>query len=136
MCKCGEYLWFHQTPPKMHVEYTYLLPALANSVVCNIQSLTFCSPLYLFLKLLYLIFNVYATSLHPQNALGIRQFADTLGCVGLVESANKYIEHCFHEVTVSDEFLNLPVHDVQNLLGRNELRVERYGPLIQNLGVS
>ncbi|KAF2883825.1 hypothetical protein ILUMI_22356 [Ignelater luminosus] len=62
--------------------------------------------------------------LHPHNALGIRQFADTLGCTSLVESANKYIEHCFHEISLSEEYLNLPLQEVQNLLTRNELRVE------------
>lgn len=63
--------------------------------------------------------------MHPQNALGIRQFADTLGCSTLVESADKYIEQCFHEVSMSDEFLNLSMGDVKSLLQRNELRVER-----------
>lgn len=63
--------------------------------------------------------------LHPQNALGVRQFADTLGCSTLVESADKYIEQCFHEVSLSEEFSNLSVNDVKSLLQRNELRVER-----------
>lgn len=62
--------------------------------------------------------------LHPQNALGIRQFADTLGCTNLVESAEKYIEQCFHEVSMSEEFLNLSVQDVKSILQRNDLRVE------------
>ncbi|XP_022916933.1 kelch-like protein 18 [Onthophagus taurus] len=62
--------------------------------------------------------------LHPQNALGIRQFADTLGCTTLVDSAEKYIEQCFHEVSLSEEYLNLPVQEVKSLLQRNELRVE------------
>lgn len=62
--------------------------------------------------------------LHPQNALGIRQFADTLGCTSLVESATKYIEHCFPEVSLSEEYLHLPLNEVQSLLTRNELCVE------------
>lgn len=64
--------------------------------------------------------------LHPQNALGILQFADTLSCNSLVESADKYIEQFFHEVSQSEEFLHLPMFDVKGLLQRNELRVERY----------
>lgn len=62
--------------------------------------------------------------LRPQNALGIRQFADTLGCTSLVESATKYIEHSFPEVSLSEEYLHLPLNEVQNLLTRNELCVE------------
>lgn len=68
----------------------------------------------------------YFFRLHFQNALGIRQFADTLSCTSLVESANKYIERCFHAVSLSEEYSNLPLQEVQNLLSRNELCVERY----------
>lgn len=68
--------------------------------------------------------NYLLQRLHPQNALGIRQFADTLGCSTLVESADRYIEQCFHEVSQSDEFLSLSMIDVKGLLQRNELRVE------------
>ena len=64
--------------------------------------------------------------MHPLNALGIRQFADTWGCVSLVESADKYIQQCFHEVSLYDEYINLNFQDVKNLLQKNELRVERY----------
>lgn len=49
-----------------------------------------------------------------------------MGCTTLVESADKYIEQCFHEVSLSEEYLNLSVHEIKNLLQRNELRVERY----------
>lgn len=69
--------------------------------------------------------NYLLQRLHPQNALGIRQFADTLGCTTLVESADKYIELCFHDVSMSEEYLNLSMQDIKSLLQRNELRVER-----------
>lgn len=62
--------------------------------------------------------------LHPQNALGIRQFADTLGCTMLVESTDKYIEQCFPEVSLSEEYLNLALFEVKSLLQRNDLKVE------------
>ncbi|GJQ72025.1 hypothetical protein Trydic_g3127 [Trypoxylus dichotomus] len=68
--------------------------------------------------------NYLLQRLHPQNALGIRQFADTLGCTTLVDSADKYIEQCFHEVSLSEEYLNLSVQEIKSLLQRNELRVE------------
>lgn len=69
---------------------------------------------------------MYYYRLHPQNALGIRQFADTLGCTSLVKSADRYIELCFHEVSLFDEYLNLPINDVKQLLQKNELRIERW----------
>lgn len=63
---------------------------------------------------------------HPQNVLGIRQFADTLGCRSLVKAADKYVEEYFSEVALSDEYLNLRVNEVLNILQRNELHVNRY----------
>lgn len=62
---------------------------------------------------------------HPQNVLGIRQFADTLGCRQLVKAADKYIEEYFVDVSLSDEYLNLSMNEVLNILQRNELHVNR-----------
>lgn len=62
---------------------------------------------------------------HPQNVLGIRQFADTLGCRSLVKAADKFIEQYFHEVSLSDEYVCLGMNDVVHILQRNELHVDR-----------
>ncbi|XP_044758542.1 kelch-like protein 18 [Coccinella septempunctata] len=68
--------------------------------------------------------NYLLQRLHPQNALGFRDFADSLGCNSLAESVDKYVETYFHEVSQNEEFLNLPVTDVKKLLKKNDLRVE------------
>lgn len=44
---------------------------------------------------------------HAHNVLGIRQFADSLGCTQLVTEAEKYIHSNFTKVAQSEEFLNL-----------------------------
>lgn len=44
---------------------------------------------------------------HSHNVLGIRQFADSMGCMQLVSAAEKYIHHYFSKVSDSDEFYNL-----------------------------
>lgn len=62
---------------------------------------------------------------HPQNVLGIKQFADTLGCRLLVKAADKYIEENFVDVSLSDEYLNLSMNEVLSILQRNELHVNR-----------
>lgn len=70
---------------------------------------------------LYLIH--FFNRFQPYNVLGIRQFADTLGCSSLVESCEKFIQQYFHEVSLSEEFSNLPFREVLDLVRRDELHV-------------
>uniref|UniRef100_A0A0K8TE04 Kelch-like protein diablo n=1 Tax=Lygus hesperus TaxID=30085 RepID=A0A0K8TE04_LYGHE len=60
---------------------------------------------------------------HPHNVLGIRQFADTLGCSVLVESADKYIQQYFHDVSLSDEYMSLTSSELVDIIKRDELHV-------------
>jgi kelch-like protein 18 len=55
--------------------------------------------------------------------LGIRSFADTLGCSPLVVEADKYIHQYFHDVSMSDEYLSLPCPDLLNIVRKDELHV-------------
>ncbi|XP_055852727.1 kelch-like protein 18 [Episyrphus balteatus] len=60
---------------------------------------------------------------NPHNVLGIRQFADSLACTQLVQSADKYINHNFSKVSDSEEFLTLNYDDLIDLIRRDELNV-------------
>ncbi|XP_026273850.1 kelch-like protein 18 [Frankliniella occidentalis] len=60
---------------------------------------------------------------HPQNVLGIRSFADTLGCTPLVESADKYLQQYFQDVSSSDEFFSLSFKELTDIIHRDELHV-------------
>ncbi|BES98887.1 BACK [Nesidiocoris tenuis] len=60
---------------------------------------------------------------HPHNVLGIRQFADTLACSSLVESADKYIQQYFHEVSLSDDYMSLTTLELVDIVKRDELHV-------------
>lgn len=53
------------------------------------------------------VFNFIYCRFHSHNVLGIRQFADSLGCSQLVTEAETYIHSNFTKVSLSDEFLNL-----------------------------
>ena len=55
--------------------------------------------------------------------LGIRTFADTLGCYALITEADRYIHQYFHDVSVSDEYLNLTCPALLNILQTDELHV-------------
>ncbi|XP_044734997.1 kelch-like protein 18 [Chrysoperla carnea] len=61
---------------------------------------------------------------HPQNVLGFRQFADTLACNNLYDAADKYIEQYFHEVSQSEEYLNLTLKELLSLIKRDALAVD------------
>lgn len=60
---------------------------------------------------------------HPHNVLGIRNFADSLGCTQLVSAADKYIHLYFSKVSQSDEFLTLSFDGLIDLIRRDELNV-------------
>lgn len=57
------------------------------------------------------------------NVLGIRQFADTLCCSSLVDACEKFIQQHFHDVSLSEEFFNLPFQELLDLIKRDELFV-------------
>lgn len=62
--------------------------------------------------------------LYPNNVLGIRAFADTLACWSLVEACNRYLQKHFVDVSMSEEFLSLPLPDVRDIISRDELNVQ------------
>lgn len=60
---------------------------------------------------------------HSHNVLGIRQFADSLGCLHLVSAAEKYIHQYFSKVAQSDEFSALGFDELIDIVRRDELNV-------------
>lgn len=62
--------------------------------------------------------------LHPKNCLGVRQFAETMMCTTLYDSANSFLQQHFVEVSVSDEFLGLRTEEVLELVGCDELNIK------------
>ena len=61
--------------------------------------------------------------LSPQNVIGIKQFAATLGSISLVESSDKFLQKHFEAVSESEEFLGAPIEEVSELVERDELHV-------------
>lgn len=60
---------------------------------------------------------------NPNNVLGIRSFADTLGCSKLTDAADKYIQQYFYEVSMSDEFLSINGGELLDIVKKDELHV-------------
>ena len=61
--------------------------------------------------------------LHPKNVLGIKGFAEQFMCPVLVEAANRYIQHHFVTVSMSEEFMALSNQEVIDLVSQDELHV-------------
>ncbi|KAI3374822.1 hypothetical protein L3Q82_021036 [Scortum barcoo] len=62
--------------------------------------------------------------LHPKNCLGVRQFAETMMCTTLYDSANSFLHQHFVEVSVSEEFLGLRTEEVLELVSCDELNIK------------
>ena len=63
------------------------------------------------------------TQLDPCNAIGIAEFANQHGCTELTSIAREFIDKHFSDVSQSEEFLQLSVCQLINLIKRDELVV-------------
>ncbi|CAH8594057.1 unnamed protein product [Dicrocoelium dendriticum] len=61
--------------------------------------------------------------LDPSNCLGIRAFADTHACRGLLRAADRFTHLNFLDVVESEEFLLLPMKQLVEILSSDELNV-------------
>ncbi|XP_065651792.1 kelch-like protein 20 [Hydra vulgaris] len=61
--------------------------------------------------------------LDSSNCIGIRDFANIYSCTQLERYANRYIHQHFLDVSNTEEFLNLNVDDLCNLLKNDSLQV-------------
>ncbi|CAH2092512.1 unnamed protein product [Euphydryas editha] len=64
-----------------------------------------------------------AAALSPDNALGIRAFADLHACAELADCASRFIERHFVEVLETEEFLALEADTLASLLDSDRLTV-------------
>ncbi|TDH06419.1 hypothetical protein EPR50_G00132990 [Perca flavescens] len=62
--------------------------------------------------------------LHPKNCLGVRQFAETMMCTTLYDSASSFLHQHFLDVCVSEEFLSLRTDELLELVGCDELNIK------------
>lgn len=85
---------------------------------------------YLFINIVY--------RFNPNIVLGIRNFADTLGCSQLVNAADKYIQQNFRDVSLSEEFLSVMGSELIKIVKNDELDVsseEEVGIIIIFCGI-
>ncbi|KAF0037436.1 hypothetical protein F2P81_010310 [Scophthalmus maximus] len=71
--------------------------------------------------------------LHPSNCLGICSYADAQGCHDLQRAANAYTMDHFLEVVGGQEFLLLPVEEMERLLTSDEINVSNEETVVTSL---
>ncbi|KAM9398282.1 kelch-like protein 5 isoform 2-T2 [Salvelinus alpinus] len=67
--------------------------------------------------------NFLIKQLHPSNCLGIRSYADTQSCTHLHHTAHSYTMENFVEVVEGQEFLVLPLEEMDRLLSSDDMNV-------------
>ena len=67
--------------------------------------------------------NYLLRKLHPVNCITVRSIADTFSCQKLLGAAESFIEKNFVEVSGSDEFLELPLAGIIELISKDDLNV-------------
>lgn len=60
--------------------------------------------------------------LHPNNVLKVRTLADSLGCYSLVTDANRYMAQYFPDISLSEDFLNLSISEVIDIINKDEIQ--------------
>ncbi|XP_056265760.1 kelch-like protein 5 isoform X1 [Pseudoliparis swirei] len=71
--------------------------------------------------------------LHPSNCLGIRSYADAQGCNDLQRAAHAYTMEHFLEVVGGQEFLLLPMEEMERLITSDDINVPDEETLVTSL---
>lgn len=103
------------------VEYAYTSCLLLTEE--NVQTVLHAASIMQISSLECMCAHFLSERLHPSNCLGIRDFANRLGCFSLYSIADIYCQDNFLEVSQNDEFLQLPATQVIDLVARDKLKV-------------
>ena len=67
--------------------------------------------------------NFLVRKLHPSNCITVRSIADKFSCSKLLQAAESFIEKNFVDVSVSEEFQQLPLEGIIRLISKDDLNV-------------
>ena len=73
------------------------------------------------------------SQLDPSNCLGIRALADTHACRDLLRIVDKFTLHNFQEVMKHEEFLQLPMSQLIDIISSDELNVSSEEEVFQSV---
>lgn len=90
----------------------------------NIDDMTKSAAMLQFTEVQEECADLYSTNLSASNCLGVRNIADVLNMKALKEKAHAFVLQHFVEVSKADEFLQLGVDQVSELMKDDEIYVE------------
>ncbi|KAK7500807.1 hypothetical protein BaRGS_00008051 [Batillaria attramentaria] len=107
----------------MITEYAYT--SCINLTEENVQTVLHAASIMQISSLEDVCTHFLSDHLHPSNCLGIRDFAQSLGCYSLYNVADIYCQDNFCEVSQNEEFLQLSSGHVLDLVARDALKVRQ-----------
>ena len=106
---------------KLVIDYMYTGEVLITET--NVQSLLSTSNLLNISVLKQSCSQFIQSQLDVTNCIGIREFADLHSCQVLLKYADAFIDQYFSQVYQKEEFLNLSVQQITNLVSKDTLAV-------------
>ncbi|KAK9531138.1 hypothetical protein VZT92_010582 [Zoarces viviparus] len=141
LCKCSPYfiaLFTHTSHPDKKV---FNIPGLSPDMMQliiefaytdsvsvteeNVQELLLAADQLIIMGLVQTCWDFLEEQLCPENCIGIFQFTGMCSVTELRHKAYRYIIDHFEKVVVAEEFLQLSVQQLTDILGRNDLNVRK-----------
>ncbi|KAF2346375.1 BTB/POZ domain, partial [Trinorchestia longiramus] len=111
----------------LHYCYTGELEVRESSVECLLST----AHQLLLNEVVSVCCNFLASQLHPTNCIGIQLFADSQGCSTLQKAAQQYTAQHFSEVCGQQEFVQLQLPELLQLLRSDDLNVASEETIVQ-----
>ncbi|KAM9317859.1 kelch-like protein 10 [Pholidichthys leucotaenia] len=111
--------------PIMELILEYAYTGRVSVTVENIHELLLTANQLEVMDIVQICWNFIENELAPKNCIGIWQFTNVASCPEMRYKACRYITDHFVDVVSSEEFLQLSVEELEDILGRDELCVKR-----------
>ncbi|KAM9314088.1 kelch-like protein 10 [Pholidichthys leucotaenia] len=111
--------------PIMELILEYAYTGLVSATVDNIHKLMLAADQLEIMDIVQICWNFIENGLNPKNCIGIWQFSNVISCSEMRYKACRYITDHFMDVVSSEEFLQLSVEELEDILGRDELCVKQ-----------
>ncbi|XP_071966040.1 kelch-like protein 20 [Antedon mediterranea] len=104
-----------------------------NVTESNVQNILIGASLLQLENLLEICCTFLQDQLHPTNSIGIHNFARRHGCSKLQASAQKYTKQNFTKVADNEEFINLAVNDLIDIIEADDINVQKEADVYESV---
>jgi len=113
------------------VEYCYTGKILITED--NLENLFAASMMLQFCEITDACYKILKNKLKPDNCLGFKAFAEAYGHTDLVSYCNSYISKKFLEVVKQEEFLELNLEQLLDLISSDKIALENEDPVFESI---